>query len=182
MKHIAVQLYRNRMMEPVPAVTIPAQEGHECVIEGTATISQLRGLKEEILKLQQEMKGYKETVHILGVLLQQEDDSLKEKVYQMENQLSLTERRKYKENQMKSLEDQLYYLHHMNTELSRALASSLRKKHDILHDIEQLQKLLEEAEKRTKEIEALKPADVQGIAYMHTKLTKVHYSAHVYQV
>lgn len=154
------------------SMAAPTQECQECLTDHP---TQLKSIEEEILKLQEEKKKYNETIHILGGLLQQEEG----KISQLESRLSLTEKQKYRE--MRSLQDRLQYLHEMNTELSKNTALSLHKKHDLLHDVEELQKLLHEADRKCNEIEAMKSKyeDIQGVAYI---LPELHISAHLYQV
>lgn len=146
------------------------------------TATSIHAINEELLKLQQEKKDYNETIHTLGVWLRQEIDNSREKTSQLESKLSLEEKLKYTDIQMRSLEDQLEYLHDMNTEQSTSIAQSLRRQHDLLHDIEELQKLLREAITKCKECEALmtKHSDHgQEVAYVQNRSVDGHAPSHL---
>ena len=149
--------------------------------EGFTAIS-VDAIEVEILMLQQEKKDYNETIHTLGVWLRQEIDSSREKASQLESKLSLEEKLKYTEIQMRSLEEQLEYLRHFNTELSQSIAQSLRRQHNLLHDIEELQKLLREAVMKCKECEALMTNQCdsgQEVAYVQNRSVDGHVPSHL---
>ena len=140
-------------------------------------------IKEEVMKLQQERKDYNETIHTLGVWLRQEIDSTREKTSQLESKLSPEEKLKYAEIQMRSFEDQLEYLHFINTELSTSIAQSLCRQRDLLQDIEELQKLLREAIKKCKVCEALITNHSENgheVAYVLNRPVDVHQPPHLY--
>lgn len=125
-------------------------------------------IKEEILKIEAEKKEYNKTIEVLGALLQQKDDELQEKILQLESKLSITQRQKYRDVQAKTLEDHIQYLLHINTGLSRNTALTLQKKQELSHDLQELRKLLIEADERATELET------NELVYIHSKLTHKH--------
>lgn len=111
----------------------------------------MKSVKEENRALEQEKKDYCNTIHELEDLLRQKDAELKEKK-ELECKLSDTEKQKYKEIQMKeTFEQQVQDLQHENTILSK----TLHEKEVLLHDLTEIQQLLQETKERCNELETL---------------------------
>ena len=103
-----------------------------------------------------------------------------------EKDLSPAELQKYKIIQTRDLEDHIQYLHSINTQLSNDITTSLCKKRNLLADVEELQTLVFEADKKLRECEALNASRREATKgftrYTHTKVLDIYNSANVCQV
>ena len=143
-------------------------------------------LNEEIAALHREKDEYGMTIQTLRFLAQQEDNTLREKASRLERELSPAELQKYKIIQTRDLEDHIQYLHSINTQLSNDITTSLCKKRNLLADVEELQTLVFEADKKLRECEALNASRREATKgftrYTHTKVLDIYNSANVCQV